>query len=166
MKRPPESDLDRARPAIRADAPVLADIARSAITITAAPAYQPDQIASWSGSFSDEQLDEIIASTSVFVVEHRGDVAGFASLAVADNGRDVVDLLYVEPRFTGRGVARCALEAVEAAARRRGVSELWADASVPAVPVFEHLGYAVVERYEKTRGAITFPNTWLAKQLR
>jgi hypothetical protein len=58
-----------------------------------------------------------------------------------------------------------AIEAVESEARRRGVSELWADASQLAAPVFEHLGYAVVGRYEKNRGAVRFPNTWLAKQL-
>ena len=47
-----------------------------------------------------------------------------------------------------------------------GVSELWADASLLSAPVFEHLGYAVVERYVKERGAVSFPNTWLMKTLR
>jgi hypothetical protein len=54
---------------------------------------------------------------------------------------------------------------VETEARGRGVSGLWADASLLAAPVFAHLGYHVVERYEKPRGAVSFANTWLVKRL-
>jgi putative acetyltransferase len=152
------------RPAHAGDAAALAELAHRAIRITGASVYDTEQIATWSGSFISERLAELLESTSVFVVEDGDRVAGFASLLLADQ-RAVVDQLYVDPAFAGQGVARLAVEAVEAAARDAGVDELWADASLLAAPVFEHLGYVVAERYEKPRRAVSFTNTWLRKQL-
>jgi putative acetyltransferase len=153
------------RPAVAGDGADLADVARRAITITAAAKYGAEQLAFWASSFTSESLAPVLESTSVFVVDHGGEIAGFASLLVTDAGRAEVDLLYVDPGFSGRGVARLAVDAVEVEARRRGMATLWADASLLAAPVFEHLGFSVVERYDKARGAVSFPNTWLAKPL-
>jgi putative acetyltransferase len=152
------------RAARREDAAPLAAVARRAITISAASKYDADQIAVWSGSFTVEKLAELIDSTSVFVVEVDERIAGFASLLIADEQFEV-DQLYVDPDFGGRGAARLAVDTVESAARGAGAVELWADASLLSSPVFEHFGYAVVERYEKARGAVSFPNTWLKKGL-
>ena len=153
------------RPANPADAKALANVALRSITITGASVYDFDQIATWSSSFTPETLDRVVASTRVFVVEVEGDIAGFANLVVKNASRAELDLLFVDPGFAGQGVARASVEAVEAEARRQGVARLWADASLLAAPVFEHLGYEVVERYEKVRGPVTFANTWLAKVL-
>jgi GNAT superfamily N-acetyltransferase len=154
------------RPAVPADAVELAEVARRAITVTAASTYNADQIDGWSAPFTTERLRELVATTSVQVVEIGGEIAGFASLVVAGDGRAELDLLYVEPRFSGRCVARLAVETVEFEARGIGADRLWADASRLAAPVLEHLGYEVVERYEKVRGPVSFPNTWLVKELR
>ena len=147
------------------DAYTLAEVARRAITITGASAYDAAQVEQWSGSFSPESLQRAVESTSVFVVEGGGGIAGFANLAVDAAGHAELDLLYVDPAFSGRGVARQAVAAVEHEARRLGVTELWADASLLAAPVLEHLGFAVVERYDKVRGAVSFPNSWVRKAL-
>jgi putative acetyltransferase len=148
------------------DAAALAEVARRAITITGASVYDTDQLAHWSGSFTPARLEALIGSTSVHVVEVAPDVAaGFASLLVRADGGAEVDLLYVDPSYAGQGVARRAVEAVESDARARGVTTLRADASLLAAPVFEHLGYAVVEHYDKPRGTVTFRNTWLTKHL-
>jgi putative acetyltransferase len=79
------------------------------------------------------------------VVETEGHLGGFANLIVTAAGRAELDLLYVDPDYARRGVARLAIDAVEAEARSRGIDRLWADASVLAAPVFEHLGYVVEE---------------------
>ncbi|MGO9877581.1 MAG: GNAT family N-acetyltransferase [Acidimicrobiia bacterium] len=148
------------------DAAALADVACRAITITGASAYDADQIVVWSSSFSPAALRQVVDSTSVFVVDDSGEIAGFSNLRIRESERAELDLLYVDPGFAGRGVARQAVAAVEAEATRRGITRLWADASLLAAPVFEHLGFTVVERYDKVRGAVSFPNTWLAKELR
>ncbi len=138
---------------------------RRAIAVTGATAYDEAQIAVWSASFTTEVFDRFGPSVSVYVVEESRELAGVSSLVLLDDGRAEVDLLYVDPMFGRRGVARLAVEAAESEARDRGISELWADASVLATPVFERLGYRVFERYEKERGGVSFPNTWLVKQL-
>jgi putative acetyltransferase len=153
------------RRAVHEDAEALRDLVLRSITVTGATAYDSRQIESWSTSFTKPHLESIIASSAVFIVEVDGRVGGFANLIVTEAGRAEVDLLYVDPDVAGRGVARRAVEAAEAEARRRGIDHLWADASLLAAPLFEHLGYVVEERYEKRRGAETFRNTWLSKDL-
>jgi putative acetyltransferase len=153
------------RPATPEDGPALAAVARRSITITGASLYDEDQIAAWSASFSPEAFEQLAVTQLVFVVDADGDIAGFSSLLIREDGRAEVDLLYVDPSFSRRGAARLAVRAVESAARTRGVTSLWADASRLAAPVFEHLGYEVVERYMKERGDLSFPNTWLVKRL-
>ncbi len=153
------------RPAVIGDATALAAIAIGAINITAAAVYESEQIANWASSFSPEVLERVISTTAVFVVIESRTIAGFSNLLVVGEGRGEVDLLYVDPGCGGRGVAALAVEAVETEARARGITRLWADASLLAVPLFERLGYDIIERYVKHRGAVTFPNTWLAKDL-
>ncbi len=153
------------RRADQGDVAALVDVAVRSITITGASSYDSDQIAYWSSSFTPVTLERVVDSTSLFVVDDRGNIAGFANLIVGDSGRAQVDLLYVDPGYSGRGVGRRALRAVEEEARRQGSEGLWADASLLAAPFFEHLGYGVVERYVKTRGTVSFANTWLLKKL-
>ena len=153
------------RPATPQDGPELAAVARRSITITGASMYDEDQIAVWSSPFSPEAFERFATTQLVFVVEAGGAIAGFSSLLIREDGRAELDLLYVDPSFSGRGAARLAVGAVESAARARDVTSLWADASRLAAPVFEHLGYEVVERYMKERGDVSFPNTWLVKRL-
>jgi putative acetyltransferase len=153
------------RQATWADAKSLAGVALRSITVTGSGAYDLAQIAQWASTFTPQYLASAINSTLIFVVEDAGAIAGFANLRTEGGERSDVDLLYVDPDFSGHGVARLAVHAVESEARRQGVSRLWVDASLLAAPVFEHLGYDVIERYVKVRGSVTFANTWLAKFL-
>ncbi len=153
------------RRAVPQDAESLASTARRAITITAAHAYDDAQVNQWSGHFTDTLLADSIATTTVFVVEDGRTMCGFANLLVAPGGRAVLDHLYVDPDYVGRGLARLAVGAVETEATRRRVPRLWVDASLLAAPVLEHLGYVVEERYDKLVGALTYPNAWLSKPL-
>jgi putative acetyltransferase len=151
------------RKAVADDAEALSGLARRSIQIIGATVMDGPQVDFWASSFTKAKLSSVIANSTVFVVETEGRVGGFANLIVTTAGRAELDLLYVDPDYEGRGVARLAIEAVEAQARSRGIDELWADASLLAAPVFEHLGYVVQERYQKYRGGVTFLNTWLSK---
>ena len=147
------------------DAKVLTAVVRRAITITAAPFYDEQQITQWEGHFTESVLAEMLATRTVFVVWRGRTPCGLASLLCAPGGREEVGDLFVDPDSSGEGVARRALEAVEQEARRRGIGRLWVDASLLAAPVLEHLGYAVEEHYDKHVGSVVYPNTWLAKSL-
>jgi len=147
------------------DAKVLTEVTRRAITITAAPFYNQQQIKQWADHFTELVLTQIIASRTVFIVWSGRSACGFASLLSNSPGQEEVGELFVDPDFSGQGVARLALEAVEGEARARGIGRLRVDASLLATPVLEHLGYAVEERYDKHVASLVYRNTWLSKSL-
>jgi len=147
------------------DAEVLAEVARRAITVTAAPFYDQVQIKQWAGHFTQPVLTQIIASGTVFVVWSGQSTCGFASLLSTTAGQGEVGELFVDPDFSGRGVARRALEAVEHEARVRRIGRIRADASLLAAPVLEHLGYVVEAQYDKCVASVVYRNTWLSKSL-
>jgi len=153
------------RKGIADDAAALTEVARRAITITAAPFYDQVQIKQWASHFTEPVLTQIISSRTVFVVWSGLSVCGFASLLSATAGQEEVGELFVDPDFSGRGVARLGLEAVENEARVRGIARLRVDASLLATPVLEHLGYVVEQRYDKVVASVSYPNTWLSKSL-
>jgi GNAT superfamily N-acetyltransferase len=155
----------RVRQGTAADAEVLAEVARRAITITAAPFYDQLQIDQWAGHFTEPVLTQMIATRTVFVVWSRQSPCGFASLLSVPAGHDEVGELFVDPDFSGQGVARLALDAVEREAKARNIGHLRVDASLLAAPVLEHLGYVVEERYDKHVGSVVYRNTWLTKSL-
>jgi putative acetyltransferase len=161
MMRPVRS----VRRAEQGDLEALAAVAHRSITITAASAYNDQQIQAWAALLTGATLNYAIANTAMFVVENDLTTSGFANLAITPNGRAEVDFLFVDPDFIGQGVARLAVEAVEEEARGQKIERLWADASLLAAPVFEHFGFVVEERYEKHVGSVVYPNTWLRKTL-
>ena len=147
------------------DAEVLALVARRSIQISASLWYSQEHLDQWASAFSGESVLGAIADSVVLVAEDADCVRGFASLVASPTARCDLNLLYVDPHFTRRGVARALIDAVEEQARVNDVSELWVDASIPAAIVFEHLGYQVRERYAKRLGELTYENTWLSHSL-
>ena len=147
------------------DAEVLALVARRSIQISASLWYSQEHLDQWASAFSGESVLGAIADSVVLVAEDADCVRGFASLVASPTARCDLNLLYVDPHFTRRGVARALIDAVEEQARVNDVAELWVDASIPAAIVFEHLGYQVRERYAKRLGELTYENTWLSRRL-
>ncbi|OLT54638.1 hypothetical protein BJF88_07965 [Cellulosimicrobium sp. CUA-896] len=140
------------------DAAATYVVARTAIARTAATAYDPDQIAAWLGPARLDLTgwDERRHGADTLVAELDGIVVGFSDL----RPDGLVDMLFVDPRAGGRGVARALLTAVQADARARGIVELRTLASRSARPVFERLGFTVVaERPDNTVRGVVVPNT-------
>jgi putative acetyltransferase len=147
------------------DAEVLASVARRSIQISSSPWYSQAHLDQWASAFSGESMLGAINDSVVLVAEDADRVQGFASLVASSAARCELDLLYVDPHFTRRGVARALIGAIEEQARVNDVAELWVDASIPAAVVFERLGYQVQERYSKRLGEFTYENTWLSRRL-
>lgn len=154
--------LRRAQPD---DAEVVASVARRSIQISASPWYSQAHLDQWASGFSGESMLRAINDSFVLVAEDADRVQGFASLVASPTARCDLNLLYVDPHFTRRGVARALIDAIEEKARVSDVAELWVDASIPAAIVFERLGYQVRERYSKRLGELTYENTWLSRRL-
>lgn len=155
----------RIRPGTPDDAEGIVAIARRSITISAATWYSPHQLQRWSSGFSTPSIVDAITTSEAFLVAEDNRLAGFANLISASEGRSELDLLYIDPDFSGRGVARTLIIAIEDEARARGISDIWVDASIPATRVLEGLDYVVEGVNRKHFGGVDFENVWLRKRL-
>ncbi|MFT3877897.1 MAG: GNAT family N-acetyltransferase [Propioniciclava sp.] len=139
------------------DASATYAVFHAAVRISAAECYDPDQIDAWAGPDLDDLTawDAKRASAFTLVGEDADGVAGFADL-LPDG---LIDMLFVHPRLGGRGAARHLLEAIIAEARQRGMGSLTTHASRRARPVFERLGFVLVEdRPNNTVRGVVVPN--------
>lgn len=130
----------------------LIDLFHRAVRGNAPRHYTQRQVEAWAPDAVDrEGWAARRASRPTFIAEIAGEVAGFSDL-MADGH---VDMLFVDPRYQGRGVARALLARVEAEARAAGIGRLTSDASLAARPVFERHGFGVaLQRAVPVRGEI------------
>jgi putative acetyltransferase len=148
------------------DAAAVDGVFRASVAATEGKPYTSAQVAAWLAGMSDDRLAESIASTQmVGAVDDDRLLVGFANLVDRGDGTGELDLLYVVPAAAGRGVAGLLVAEIERLALAAGMTSIRVDASLLAAPVLEHLGYQVERRYEKPAGGVTFPNTWLRKDI-
>lgn len=138
---------------------------RAAILGSASRDYAPEQVAAWAGA-PDIDLtswDDRRAAADTFVAAVEGQVVGFADLRFDG----LVDMLFVRPESTGRGIARLLVEAVKRRAIASGITTLRTYASRTARPAFEHLGFRVVaDRPDNLVGGVIVPNYEMRCDLR
>lgn len=130
----------------------LIDLFRRAVRGNAPCHYTQRQVEAWAPDTIDRAAwAQRRASRPTFVAELKGMIAGFSDL-MADGH---IDMLFVDPRAQGRGVARTLLTHVETEARLRNLDRLTSDASLAARPVFERQGFtAVLMRAVPVRGEV------------
>jgi putative acetyltransferase len=150
------------RPYLSSDGRRCVEIFRSSIEELAADDYDADQREAWAAAAADEaafaaRLGDML--TLVAVID--GAAAGFASL----KGGDVIDLVYVDPGFAGRGAGRALVDALVRLAAARGASRVTAEASEVAKPLFERLGFTAEKRNLVRVGDQWLANTTMAKPL-
>jgi putative acetyltransferase len=141
------------RPYLPADAKRCLAIFRASIDEMANEDYDDDQREAWKSGASDlaafaRRLGE--ALTLLASVDEA--VAGFASL----KGAASIDMLYVDPAFSRRGVGATLTDALIRLAEARGVDGLTSDVSDTARPLFERQGF-VAER----RNLVLVRDQWL-----
>ncbi len=90
-----------------------------------------------------------------------GAAAGFASL----KSGDLIDMLYVDPDFAGRGAGRALVDALTRLAGARGANTLTVEASELAKPLFEKLGFQAQKRNLVRVGDEWLANTTMTKSL-
>nr|WP_228024005.1 GNAT family N-acetyltransferase [Synechocystis salina] len=103
--------------------------------------YSPAQLSAWAPSKPDRQRwHDRLESMVVVVAEQGATIVGF----IGYDGAGLVDLLFVHPAFTRRGIATMLIQAVERLAFTNGVSQLQTKASMVARPFFESRGFVVI----------------------
>lgn len=117
--------------------------------------YTEQQIAVWAPEQPDlEAWADRLGSGTVFVAQEGERMAGFARLDEGGN----IDLLYVDPAYERRGVAKRLVEELTEIAKQRGVRRLHADVSVTARPFFEAQGFELVESQLVERRGVVLKN--------
>lgn len=148
------------RAGVRADAARLTQVALNAI---AGSGYTTEQIAAWSQGFTEERMKHILEDDTVIVIELDSVTAGFATLTDHGETAGNLDLLYVDPKFSRRGVGKRLIRAIEDEALRLDMTALWVDASAPAMHRLLQLGYRFREKNTKMIDSVSFENTWMMK---
>ncbi|WP_309129629.1 GNAT family N-acetyltransferase [Microbacterium sp.] len=134
-----------------------------AITVTASADYSPEQITAWARPEQRhlDDWDRSMSARSGFVALVRGVVAGFSDVS----GDGHVDMMFVSPASSGRGVGRALMREIEARARRAGTPRLWADVSITARGFFEHAGFSVQVVQHPVIGGVRMTNFRMVKTL-
>ncbi len=142
------------RPYLPADAERCAEIFRASIEETAGEDYSAEQRDAWAAEADDQAAfaARLGKSLTLVAVIDR-EAAGFASLL----GADVVDLLYVDPRFGRRGVGTALIDALARLAAARGAERLTSEVSDTARALFERLGFEA-----QRRNLVQLDEQWLA----
>lgn len=154
----PVSAAGDAKPALRPflpeDTAIAAAIFEASVTELTGDDYSEAQQEAWAAGADDEAaFGKRLASQLTLIATIDGAPVGFASL----KGANQIDLLYVHPSATARGVASLLIDAIEKLAGARGAKMLTVDASDTAEPFFKKRGYIPTQR-----NSVPLNDEWLA----
>jgi len=150
------------RPFMPADTMALRDLYAQSIEELTAEDYTEDQRLAWIARAEDaEAFADRLEAMVTLIVQVDGEYLGFASLK--DN--TVLDMLFVHPYATGRGVGTTLVDALERLAAARGAKEISAEASDTAQQFFAERGYVPGRRNLIPIEDQWLSNTTMTKQL-
>jgi putative acetyltransferase len=144
------------------DAEATLDVFLRAVRVTARADYTPDQVAAWaSDDISVETWGAKRLLVDTVVAVEGDDVLGFSD--VDDHG--YIDMLFVDPAVTRRGVATALLRRVTEIAEAHGAVELTTHASLTARPFFTAHGFEVVEERRPVLRGVSLTNFRMRRAL-
>lgn len=144
------------RPYQEEDFQSLCAIFIASIKEVASQHYSPRQVAAWA-QVDDVRWKNKLVNSQVLVAVINNRPVGF--LAAQE---DYIDLLFVAPEFTRQGIARSLL--MELFKLRPG-SLFSVDASITARPLFERLGFDVIQEQNVESRGVQFINYHMVRQL-
>ena len=152
------------RPYRSDDAPLLSDLYVRSVRLLAAGDYSARQIDAWATLAPDPtRLDALALDGRLRLVSEDADGAPVAFADLEQDGH--IHYFYCAPEAGGTGVAQALYEALEAAARRRGATRLYAEASEGARRFFLKRGFAVLARRDFEVSGVAIHNYTVEKTL-
>ena len=148
----------------RKDAGPLCVLVVRSVREVAARHYSADQVRVWADHVpSRERMDDLglDGRLRLVAVDALDEPVGFADLET--NGH--IGYFYCAPEVVGQGVGRRLCEALEAAARARGITRIFVEASEAARPMFLRAGFVVVKRRAFVMEGVPIHNWAMAKKL-
>lgn len=145
------------------DAAATLTVLLKAITETAAADYSPGQITAWARP-EQRTLSEWEPAMKVrdsYVALLDKEIVGFSD--VDPEGH--IDMMFVSPPHSRRGVASALLTPLHGHARAHGIRSLSADVSITARPFFEKHGFTVVTQLHPMTAGVPMTNLRMTKML-
>lgn len=151
------------RPATPADAEQIGLIYFNTIRTVNIRDYSQAQVEAWApeASVSPQGWTLKQGNRWTAVADEEGQILGFGELE--PNGH--IDCFYVHHEHQRRGVGRQILQAIEAEARRLGLSRLFVEVSITARPFFSSMGFATVRQQSVTIRGQQLTNSVMEKTL-
>lgn len=127
--------------------------------------YSPEQTEAWAfRAPSPDRIASLYADGRTALVAADADDVPVAFTDVEADGH--IHFLYCSPEAAGTGVAAQLYEALEQAARERGIARLYAEASEAARGFFVRKGFVVLARRDFGFDGVAMHNYAVEKQLR
>ncbi len=148
----------------RRDAGDVAEVFYRSVREVAISDYTAEQVAAWvPGRWDAEQEHQRSGDGRLVLVavSELGQVVAFIDLEPDGH----IDRLFCAPEAAGRGVASRLYDAIEAAARAKGIERLFTEASELAQRFFERKGFTVLERQDMILRGVPIHNYRMAKTL-
>lgn len=153
------------RPYEAHDAPATLEVFTQSVLRTAARDYSPAQLDAWAQPGQRDPAEwnaKMLARNTFVAVEgSSGMVVGFSDV----DGHGYIDMMFVDPGATRRGIGTLLLIHAEELARAAGATELLADVSITARPFFEAHGFAVENVNHPVVGGVEFTNYRMSRPL-
>lgn len=124
------------------------------------PDYYPTRAIQFFKDYhSVSNIKKRVQSGDLLLLEKEGEIVATGSLAV-----DVISAVFVLPGFQGRGFGKEIMLELEARARKKGITEITLDVSLPARTFYENLSYeiSVLQQIDVGEGQIL--HYWQAKK--
>jgi GNAT superfamily N-acetyltransferase len=124
--------------------------------------YSPEQLAVWAPDPPDiEHWRRWLSERIVFVAENDSEIVGFATFEPDGH----LDYIYAHRRFQRKGVASALFQCIEQEAISRGLTRIFAEASITARPFFESVGFRLIASQRIEQRGIPFINYRMEKFL-
>jgi len=156
---PPDVTIRRYRPE---DAEAISDLYRKSVTDIGIELYSRAEVEAWA-SYADEieELRHRLAEGLTLIAECSGRMAAFGQLKPADR----VEFLYTLKDFSRMGIATLIYRRLEETAIAAGSGVLHTDASRVSRPLFEKMGFFLVEAVVEERKGVKIECFVMRKEL-
>ena len=146
----------------RGDAEAIATLFYETIHTVNLGDYSQAQVDAWAPAVPDpEAWHPDLVARHTQVATRDGEVIGFADLE--DDGH--IDMFFCRHDTVRQGVGTRLYQAIEDAARNRGIHRLFTEASITARRFFERQGFSVVTHNRVERRGVTMTNFSMEKIL-
>lgn len=129
------------------------------IDVSYGAVYPPRAVDFFKTFHSEQKILARSETGTVLVIEEEGALTATGSIVEGE-----IFAVFVDPRFQKGGRGRVLMLALEDEARAQGVTESELSVSLPSLPFYRGLGYAVVEERSRDVGEGQRLDFWKAKK--